>query len=120
MDLNQDTVPVTLDEAVMLVRKALSPEDVRSMIKAKCIDQFERTLGEQIRNDWSLWDADSRLRNWFRTKFELNHADDVSGLILTCVLADVQDYPNDSVTVIQDFVNFVHARWLSTIGKLMP
>lgn len=119
MDLNQDKVPVTLDEAVTLVQKGLSPHDTRIMKEITGIDSLDRTLGEQIRNEWSLWDADSRMRNWFRIKFELNHADDVSNLILTCVLANVQGN-EDTVTIIQNFINYTHARWMTSIGKLMP
>lgn len=119
MDLNQDIVPVTLDDAITLVQKGLSPNDMRTLRELTCVDSLDRTLGEQIRNDWTLWDSDSRMRSWFRIKFEINHPDDVSGLILTCVLAEIQDKP-DIVGIIQNYVNYTHARWMNSIGKLMP
>lgn len=116
MEIHQDIVPVNLEEAVATVRMGLSPEDCRIASVAKGPESLPREIGEAIRNEWTMWDAESRLRNFFRIKYELNHADDVTELILHCVIADIQNKPRE----IDFIVNRCKLNWQGTIGKPMP
>lgn len=40
-------------------------------------------LGMSIRNLWGLWQEDSDLHKYFKEKYGIWHADDMSGIILT-------------------------------------
>ena len=48
------------------------------------------TFGMRIRNEWSLWDRETVLVRHFVDRFGLGHADDISGLILSALWANVQ------------------------------
>jgi len=41
---------------------------------------YHHTTGRDIRNNWGLWDEDSKLHQWFKS-IGVWHADDMSGII---------------------------------------
>lgn len=92
MKLNQDTVPVTLDEAITLLKEAMTPLEVKETKKLES-SELHFSLGMYLRNQWSLWDTKSIMRTWFRDTYGVDHADDISGIILECLLNDFNGVP---------------------------
>lgn len=79
--------PKTLEEAVQLIVADLSPED-RAFIATEGVAGAHHGYGMAMRNGWGLW-HDSELAQHFKTTYGLGHADDMSGLILSSVEAQV-------------------------------
>ena len=92
MNLNQDTVPVNLEEAVHLLQLALSPSEMETVRKSST-SKLHLSLGMYIRNEWSLWDVDTILVTWFRKTYGIHHADDVSAIIIECLVNDLNGQP---------------------------
>ena len=94
MKLNPDMVPINLDEALKTLKEGLTPEDITE-IKNPIFDapRVHFTVGMMLRNEWSLWDKDSILVRWFKENYGIDFADDLSGLILDCLVRDIQGLP---------------------------
>lgn len=106
MQLNQDKVPATLDEAVQILKEGLSTADIAE-IKTPKFDaaRVHFTVGMMLRNEWSLWDKDSILVRWFQGRYGISHADDVSGLILDCLCRDVRGEPRKDKELAKKFID---------------
>ena len=94
MKLNPDMVPVNLEEAVKTLKEGLTADDILEIKKP----QFDGasahfTVGMMLRNEWSLWEKDTILVRWFKENYGIDHADDISGLILDCLVRDIQGLP---------------------------
>lgn len=94
MKLNPDLVPINLEEAIKTLKEGLVEEDLTEIKKpnfdAACV---HFTAGMALRNEWSLWDKDTILVKWFKENYGIDHADDISGLILDCLTRDIQGKP---------------------------
>lgn len=66
------TNPTTLEEAVSILAKQATRDDVPT-------SRFHSTVGRAIRNEWGLW-GDSDLAKWFKER-GVTHADDMTGMI---------------------------------------
>jgi len=87
--INEDFVPVTLNEAIDYLYSLLETKDIE-YIKAENQSGVHFTMGMYLRNNWSLWEQDTPLSKDIRNRFKLFcHGDDVSGLILTGLWAKV-------------------------------
>jgi len=94
MNINKDIVPSNLEECLKVLRKSLTPLDIEELTrKNSCSSQHHFGLGMYIRNEWSLWEKDTPLKNWFLKEYGLTHADDISGIILHCLWADIRNEP---------------------------
>jgi hypothetical protein len=94
MTLNQDKVPSNLEEAVQLIKDGLSVEDIQEIQWSPNVAcRVHLTVGMFIRNEWSLWEKDTVLVKWFKNTYGIDHADDVSGIILDCACRDIQKLP---------------------------
>lgn len=105
MKINQDKVPINLDEAVTILKDGMLPADILEFKK----DTFSPHhlhfgLGVMLRNDWSLWDRDTRLVKWFKEKYGIDHADDISGLILDCLYRDIVGLPRREKELARQFL----------------
>ena len=83
MNLDQDRVPTTLEEALELLEGALTPEEKEAwtgMTAARMFD-LQGRLAKVLRSDWSLLDPDTPLRNYFR-QLGLDDAKEVSLLLV--------------------------------------
>ena len=87
-----DKVPHNLDQAISMIRDFLSPEDIDFVKSNKSID-VHFSFGRELRNYWSLWDEETPLVKWFRYNLGVDHADDISGIILDCLWRDVNGEP---------------------------
>lgn len=103
MNLNLDIVPSTLNEAVSLLKEALS-ESETERIKKVSVSQLHLSLGQFIRNEWSLWNDKNVLNIWFKKTYKIKHADDISSIILDCLLKDLNNQPRRDVVLANEFV----------------
>lgn len=110
MKINQDKVPSNLDEAVSLLKEALTPVDI-DVIKAPKFDavMLHSNVGMSIRNAWSLWDKNTILPQWFKKTYGVDHADDISGIILDCLCKDIRGEPRRDKELAQEFIQYWEA-----------
>ena len=83
MNLDQDRVPGSLDEALELLDRAMNEEEKNawtSMTAARMF-QLQAQFARILRNDWSLEDPDMPLRIFFR-QLGLDDSEEVSLLII--------------------------------------
>jgi hypothetical protein len=92
-ELDMDKIPSNLDEAVELVKSSMSEDDVLFIKDNSNPTSVHFTVGMAIRNDWSLWDTENPLVKWFQKEYGIDHADDISGVVLDCVWRDVRGEP---------------------------
>lgn len=103
MILNQDKVPSTLDEAVDILKEGLAPEEL-ALMKNKKSAEFHFSIGMMIRNEWSLWETGNILNIWFLKTYGVKHADDISGIIIECLLNDINGVPRRDKILAQEFI----------------
>ena len=103
MKLNQDSVPATLDEAIRLLQEAMTSQEIKEVSKLES-SELHFSLGMYLRNQWSLWDKDSIINTWFRTTYGVDHADDVSGIILECLINDFNGQPRKDKILAKKFI----------------
>lgn len=96
-------IPTNLDEALIQLEQTLSQEDL-DYIKASTTEDhmnvFHFSLGRAIRNNWQLW-QDSTLQKWFNN-IGVQHADDMSGIILKCFWRKLHNKPLDVETQVKE------------------
>lgn len=75
-------IPKTLDECFSELKNMGNLNDwlKDSEDAAKAVSHH--SVGRWIRNNWDLWKGEGDLYNWFKLN-EINHPDDMSGIILT-------------------------------------
>jgi hypothetical protein len=89
-------LPANLDEALIQLEQVLNEEDlnyIRSSTTEDAMNIFHFSLGMSIRNNWRLW-KDGALKNWFNI-IGIQHADDMSGIILTSFWRKLHNKPID-------------------------
>ena len=106
MKLNPDMVPVNLEEALKTLKEGLTPDDNKEIKK----DDFDAakvhfTVGMMLRNEWSLWDKDSIMVRWFKENYGIEHADDISGLILDCLVQDIRGKPRRDKELAKKYID---------------
>lgn len=97
MNLDQDRVPASLEQALSLLDSALTKEEKeawRSMTAANMFD-LQAKIAKTLRNDWSLLDSDTPLRIYFR-ELGLDDPEEVSLLLID---AYWRKYNNESIPV---------------------
>src|SRR5690606_28530324 len=92
MDINKDFVPSTIQEAVGHIVSVINEEESELIKNDKDIaDKCHHTLGQYLRNNWSLWEPDTPLKRDAIERYKIAHADDISSLILDWVVAIIRD-----------------------------
>lgn len=102
MNLNQDRVPVTLEEALLLLKEAFNSKEL-NLIKKMARSTLHLSVGMHIRNEWSLWETDNALTVWFKKEYGVDHADDVSSIILECLINDLNNVPRRDKILAKEF-----------------
>jgi len=91
-------IPSNLDEAVLALRKMM-PSDTTAEWAAQSRQEATTVahmgIGMWLRNNWGLWGG-SVLREFFEKEFRLDHADDMSGLILDALWCDLNEKPRQT------------------------
>jgi hypothetical protein len=103
-----DKKPQTLDEVVEDIKSKLTPESV-AIVKKHGFDFFG---GMSIRNHYGLWHEDTPLHKFFKRTYRLWHADDMSGLIMDAVEADINKRPRKTDELVKSYA----AHWDSHGG----
>jgi len=103
--LNMDVVPKTLPEAVQLLYDAVTEPDRAAMVRAPSC-AVHHTLGQWLRNNWSLWDQTTPLPRWFMDNLGLGHADDMSGIILEALWCRVRGEPYNMTMHVEQIKNY--------------
>ena len=103
MNLNLDKVPTNLEEAVSLLKDALNEEE-RDIISEMTVSKLHFTVGRFIRNEWSLWATENVLTKWFKKNYSVEHADDVSSIIIECLIADLNGRPRQDREIAKEFI----------------
>ena len=108
MTINQDKVPINLEDAVKTLRDGLDEKDVLTMKQPEFSpSQLHFSLGMLLRNEWSMWHKDTILVVWFKENYGIDHADDISGLILECLWNDLNGRPRTD----KEFAKRCIAHW---------
>lgn len=106
MKLNPDMVPINLEEAIKTLTEGLTPEDIAEIKRPNFVpSQVHMTVGIMLRNEWSLWDKDSILMRWFKKNYGIDHADDLSGLIIDCLVQDIKDKPRRDKELAKKYID---------------
>jgi hypothetical protein len=108
MKLTLDKVPTNLDQAVELLAESLDQEDINHILH-NTIMVHHFGLDMWLRNNWSLWERDSILVQWFIKNLGIAHADDVSGTILAALLAKVRNEPFDPIEHVKVYKKYWYA-----------
>lgn len=89
MQLDLDKVPVNLDQAVEMLYNSLDEQD-KDFILHQTPDSIHFSQGMWLRNNWSLWQRETPLVQWFIKTLGIGHADDLSGTINAALWAKVR------------------------------
>jgi hypothetical protein len=95
-----------LDKAVNVLLNVLTSNDLKAIEKNQTDYRFISLLGKDIRNNFKLWELDNPLVLWFKKTYGIDHADDISEIIINCLFAKVkkQKYdPSKDVLRIKDY-----------------
>ena len=57
-----------------------------------------------LRNEWSLWEKDTKCVVWFKKNYGLDHADDISSIIMECVFADIRGEPRKDKELAKSYI----------------
>lgn len=106
MPFDADKVPSNLDQAVEMMLAAI-PEEDRERLKSVDPVEFHHSSGRWFRNNWSLWDKETVLVQWFIRELKIGHADDISGTLMSAVWAKLRGEPFDAVEHVKKY----HAHW---------
>ena len=98
MDAATIYIPTSLDNAIEHLSREY-PDFVEEIKRTGQENDFtgryHSSFGRWMRNNWGLWSGEGELKSWFEKNLGLAHADDMSGIILTCWYRDVRGIPRD-------------------------
>lgn len=103
MNLNQDIVPSNLEEAIDILKQSLNPVET-STVKQMTRAGLHMSVGQHIRNAWSLWDKNTILTRWFYKNYGVDHADDISAIIIESMVSDLNNIPRRDKELAQEFI----------------
>jgi len=94
--MNEELLPTTLEEAVdyyIPFFKGMEEyfEKSEDNFASFCHSQMSGGIGMQIRNYLGLWEAESVMTKHMNEVYDLNHADDMSDLILREIYKKVNE-----------------------------
>lgn len=114
MKINQDKVPVNLEDAINTLKEGLSTEDYTEFRKETFSPSLLHFgLGMLLRNEWSLWQKDTIIVKWFKEHYGIDHADDISSLILDCLYRDITEKPRQDAALAKRYI----AHWKKQTDK---
>jgi hypothetical protein len=99
-------VPSNLDEAVSIIKDHLDEEDLNYIKSESNSSSVHFSFGMHIRNEWFLWNKKSKLVKWFKKEYGIDHADDISGLIIATVWRDVKKQPRNCKELAESYVYY--------------
>lgn len=103
-----DYVPQTLDKAVDYLVENCPPDELetlKQMGERAFVGKTHHVLGRWLRNNWGLWKEDSDLSKHFQ-EIGIYHADDMSGIILTCFFRKVNGIDLNLEKQVKKYIEF--------------
>ena len=67
---------------------------------------FHNGLGRAIRNKWDLWNKESSLREFFDIAYDLQHPDDISGVVIHTYWRKLNNKPLDLMELVSEYKEF--------------
>lgn len=109
-------IPPTLDAALDLLERQLSPENLAWVICATegDINGLHHSFGMYVRNTWRLWFYTPLAIHFNR--LGITHADDMSGIILTSFWRRMHNAP----LRLDEQIAHYRAYWSREIGRAVP
>ena len=105
MKLNEDKVPANLEEALLLLKEAITPLELAEIKKSTSVE-LHPSLGRIVRNEWSLHEGGNIISVWFFKTYGISHADDISGIILECLINDLMGVPRRDKEVAEKCIKY--------------
>lgn len=105
----EQVMPTTLEEAVDQVIHTMTPAqiaEIRKETEDKFMASVHHGYGTALRNAWGLWFQETEIAKWFQAR-NVVHADDRSGIILTCVYREI----HQKEWAVQDQIDKYQAFW---------
>jgi hypothetical protein len=103
-------IPKTLGEALKWLHKNLSDEDLSFIQKTKdedtLVGKLHNSWGRAMRNNWGLWDDKSVLTIYFK-KLGIDHADDMSGIIIRTFWRKLNNKPME----LDEMIKYYQSYW---------
>ncbi len=105
MNIDMDSVPSTVEGAVDRLIAGMSDDELLSVRDGTCDSptQLHHFAGRGLRNNWSLWSADTPLLRDAVFTYRIGHADDISSLILSWTFAKARGEDFDPIAYCQTF-----------------
>jgi len=100
--------PENLVESIVALGHILSVEDkecFKEWSEEKSVAKLHHSLGRWIRNNWGLWDENSKLSKWFKGR-GIWHADDMSLIIITSYCRKTKGQPIKLQDQIQGYIKY--------------
>jgi hypothetical protein len=97
-------VPKNLEGCFKVLKIALSEGELtrfKEMPEGDYI-KYHHNLGRCIRNNWNLWEEGSTLREFFESE-GINHADDMSGIILQTFHRHLNEKDLDLIGLVEEY-----------------
>lgn len=107
--------PTSIPEAIATLKIEMS-EESRANLIGRGPEYFHMTTGMAIRNAFGLWDPESPLVLSAKATYGVDHADDISGLILLGLYGEVSGEPVDLDAEAADY----RAHWAAFETKTAP
>ena len=105
METNKSEIPTTLDEALDLLLKKFTAEDLETLKRTGVPPWWHLGGGMAVRNEWGLWRG-SALAQQFKA-LGIFHADDMSGIIMESLVRKLRGEPLD----VPGQVKYYQAYW---------
>jgi len=107
MKFNEDIVPINLEECLSIIKSSLTPEDIAEIQRSTSNPcQVHFNFGMYLRNSWSIWEKNTPLRNWFKNEYDIEHPDDISGIIMDCLWQDIRNKPRKDKQLTESYKNY--------------
>lgn len=100
-------LPTNLDEAIEYLKKRMDKKSINYFKKLDDGNRVHFTLGMQIRNSFGLWQPKTQIHQWFVKTYGLDHADDMSSIILDSLHRELNGLPRRDKEVAEK----CHAHW---------
>ena len=109
IEKRMEIIPSNLSECFSELDKIIDSSDEKDWFKnsteEKVVGLTHHGFGSQLRNQWKLWEKDSKMSKYFST-LGVWHADDMSGIIITSYHRHINNIKVDLKGQIEQYTNF--------------
>lgn len=117
MNIDLDKVPLTPAESLSMFMSALTDDEKKALhdVKEDQIALFLHSWGAEIKNLWSLTEANIPVTNGYKT-MGITHPDDIVNIILLSTHRQLNKNP----IKLKEQIQAIQQYWQKEIGKPMP